>query len=426
VRILFLCHRVPYPPNKGEKTRAFHQLRAMAARHDVDVFTLADDPDDLAHREALAAFCNRLTVARLSPRLARLRALPYLFTRTPLTIPFFSSGQLRAAVREAMSQRPYDRIFVYCSAMGQYVPWRALSNGTASTSGSGRRIPVLMDLVDMDSDKWAQYAAATRFPLSALYKHEARNLRAHERQLCMNADCVLVATEREAVLARQIAPEARIHVVPVGVDAAHFTPAATRAEGTSLRVVFTGDMGYFPNRDAATFFALQVLPLIQRQVPDARFVIVGRNPGRRIEQLRSLPHVEVTGVVSDVQPWLAQATVAVAPLRIATGIQTKILEAMASGLPVVATARAAQGLPRAIADLVETGESAEALAAAVARLLLNPQLARTRGGESRRRVVAECSWDISFHRLLRLIDDPYAPPVDEQSRAEPVEIEASA
>jgi sugar transferase (PEP-CTERM/EpsH1 system associated) len=415
---------VPYPPNKGDKTRAFHQLRAMAARHEVDVFTLADDPHDLAHREALAAFCNRLTVARLFPTLARLRAVPYLFTRTPLTIPCFRSGQLQAAVRAAMSQHQYDRIFVYCSAMGQYVPWRTVSSGKASTPGP-RRIPVVMDLVDMDSDKWAQYAAATRFPLSAMYQREARNLRAHERQLCMNADCVLVATEREAALARQIAPEARIHVVPVGVDAAHFAPATTGAEGTSPRVIFTGDMGYFPNRDAAIFFARQVLPLIRRQVPDARFVIVGRNPGRRIEELRSLQHVEVTGAVPDVRPWLAQATVAVAPMRIATGIQTKILEAMASGLPVVATARAAQGLPRAIGDLVETGESAEALAAGVARLLLNPQLARTRGGGSRRRVVAECSWDIPLHRLLRLIDDPYAPPSDQQSRPEPAEIEAS-
>jgi sugar transferase (PEP-CTERM/EpsH1 system associated) len=420
---------VPYPPNKGEKTRAFHQLRAMAARHEVDVFTLADDPHDLVHREALAAFCNRLTVARLSPKLARLRALPYLFTRTPLTIPCFSSRQLRAAVREAMSQREYDRIFVYCSAMGQYVPWRALSSGRPSAPGPARRIPVVMDLVDIDSDKWEQYAAATRFPMSALYQHEARNLRAHERQLCMDADCVLVATEREAALARQIAPAARIHVVPVGVDAARFTAAATRVEGTPPRVIFTGDMGYFPNRDAATFFARQVLPLIRRQVPAARFVIVGRNPGRRIEQLRSLPHVEVTGLVPDVQPWLAQATVAVAPLRIATGIQTKILEAMASGLPVVATPRAAQGLPPSVRDLVETGASAEALAAAVARLLLNPQIARTRGGEggeSRQRVVDECSWDISFHKLLRLIDDPCAPPLDEQSRAEPAEIAASA
>jgi sugar transferase (PEP-CTERM/EpsH1 system associated) len=425
VRILFLCHRVPYPPNKGEKTRAFYQLRAMATRHEVDVFSLADDPHDLAHREALAAFCNRLTVARLSPRLARLRALPYLFTRTPLTIPYFSSGQLRAAVREAMSQREYDRIFVYCSAMGQYVPC-ALSSAKVSMPGLARSIPVVIDLVDMDSDKWAQYAAVTRFPLSALYQREARNLRAHERQLGMDADCLVVATEREAALARQIAPEARIHVVPVGVDATHFTPAATRAEGTSPRVIFTGDMSYFPNRDAAIFFARQVLPLIRRQVQDARFVIVGRNPGRRIEQLRSLPHVDVTGAVPDVRPWLAQATVAVAPLRIATGIQTKILEAMASGLPVIATARAAQGLPRAIADLVETGDNAEALAASVARLLLDPQRARSIGGESRRRVVAECSWEIPLQRLLRLIDDPYAASFDEQSRADPHEVEASA
>jgi sugar transferase (PEP-CTERM/EpsH1 system associated) len=425
VRILFLCHRVPYPPNKGEKTRAFHQLRAMAARHEVDVFTLADDPLDLTHREALAAFCNRVTVARLFPTLARLRALSYIFTSTPLTIPCFRSGQLDAAVRAAMAKQQYDRIFVYCSAMAQYVPWRTAGSGKAGGTGLARRIPVVMDLVDVDSDKWAQYAAATRFPLSAVYQREARNLRAYERQLCMNADCVLVATEREAALARQTAPEARVHVVPVGVDAAHFTPAAAGVEPGPPRVIFTGDMSYFPNRDAATFFARQVLPLIRRQVPDARFVIVGRNPGRRIEQLRS-PHVEVTGFVPDVRPWLAHATVAVAPLRIATGIQTKILEAMASGLAVVATTRAAQGLPRGIADLVETGESAEALAAGVARLLLNPQLARTRGGEGRRRIVDECSWDSALHRLLRLIDDPHAPPFDEASRVEPAAVEASA
>jgi polysaccharide biosynthesis protein PslH len=404
VRILFLCHRVPYPPNKGEKTRAFYQLRAMATRHEVDVFSLADDPHDLAHREALAAFCNRLTVARLSPGLARLRALPYLFTRTPLTIPYFSSGQLRAAVREAMSQREYDRIFVYCSAMGQYVPC-ALSSAKVSMPGLARRIPVVIDLVDMDSDKWAQYAAVTRFPLSALYQREARNLRAHERQLGMDADCLVVATEREAALARQIAPEARIHVVPVGVDATHFTPAATRAEGRSPRVIFTGDMSYFPNRDAAIFFARQVLPLIRRQVQDARFVIVGRNPGRRIEQLRSLPHVDVTGAVPDVRPWLAQATVAVAPLRIATGIQTKILEAMASGLPVIAAV--ATGATSLVKDRV-TGRLSEpgdidGFAQSLADYQRDPAL-RARHGAAGLKFARTMDWDEINSVVMRVYD----------------------
>jgi sugar transferase (PEP-CTERM/EpsH1 system associated) len=396
---------MPYPPDKGEKSRAFYQLRAMSARHEVDVFTLADDSRDLAHREALAAHCHRLTVARLVPALARLRSLPYLLVQTPLTIPYFYSARLRAAVRQAVSVRNYDRIFVYCSAMAQYVPWDKTGVGDG-TPQSGVHIPVVMDLVDVDSDKWRQYAAATRFPFSTVYRREARNLRAYERKVGEKADCVLVATEREARLARQVAPRARVHVVPVGVDTAYFRPGSAILEAGPPSVIFTGDMSYFPNEEGAVFFARQVLPLIRRDIPDVRFLIVGRNPSRRVKELQTIDHVEVSGSVADVRPWFARASVAVVPLMIAAGIQTKILQAMASGLPVVATGRAVQGLTEGVAEIVDTGESAPELAAKVAHLLLNPELARSRGSEARSLVSANYSWDRAQQRLLQLIEDP--------------------
>jgi sugar transferase (PEP-CTERM/EpsH1 system associated) len=396
VRILYLCHRIPYPPDKGDKIRAFHQLKAMAARHEVDVFTLADDARDLAHRDALAAHCNRVTVAQVHPRLARLRSLPYLLTKTPLTVPYFCSSELQAEVRKAISLRSYDRIFVYCSAMAQYVQ---------PTDG----IPMVMDLVDVDSDKWTQYAAYTKFPFSAVYRREGRTLLAYERTVCEKASCVLVSTEREAQLARRIAPAARVHVLPNGVDTEIFAPSRVVSLQTCPpSVIFTGDMRYFPNEEAVIFFARQVLPLIRREIAGVRFLIVGRNPGRKVQDLRKIEGAEITGFVPDVRDWLAKAQVAVAPFMIAAGIQNKILEAMAYGLPVVATPRAAQGLSPRVADMVHTGNTAEELASKVVVLLRDSLLAHRIGLDGRRCVTEDYSWDYALDRLLHLVEDPAA------------------
>ena len=414
MRILFLCHRIPYPPDKGEKIRAFHQLRALAARHEVDVFTLADDAADLRHEATLAQYCERLTVARVFPRLARVRSLPYLLTRTPLTLPYFSSAELHARVRHALAARHYDRIYVYCSAMAQYVPWATPQSRVA---GLDTDIPVIVDLVDVDSDKWAQYASARRFPLSAVFAREGRHLRDYERLVCERASWVLVSTEREAALASEVAPGARIRVVPNGVDTAYFAPAEPLAPPENPCVIFTGDMSYFPNAEGAIFFARQVLPLVRSALPQTRFLVVGRSPGRSVEALRDLDGVEVTGFVQDIRPWLRQASVAVAPLRIAAGVQNKILEAMSSGLPVVATRRAVQGLSARVAALVETGETADEIAAEVLALLREPEGAFRRGLEGRQRVMADYSWDAALARLLLLVESPGATSDDRRAGA---------
>lgn len=393
MRILYLCHRIPYPPNKGEKIRAFHQLQAIAARHEVDLFTLTDRADDLVHQSALAPYCQRIMVSKLNPRLSRLRALPFLLTRSPLTVPYFYSDELQREIRSAISQRSYDRIFVFCSAMAQYVD---LAGG----------IPVVLDLVDVDSDKWAQYADSASFPFSAIYKREAHRLQDYERHISEKAACVLVTTAREARLVRQIAPAARVHVVPIGIDSKHFNEAADRPVASFPTIVFVGEMSYYPNEQAVLYFTRQVLPLISDCVPGVRFLIVGRNPSSKVRKLQEIKGVEVTGSVPDVQPYLAQAQVSVAPFKIAAGLQTKILEALASGLPVVATPIALQGLLPSVADVINAGQSPEEMAKQIVFLLRDPQLARRVGLEGQRRVAAEYGWGPILEGFLRLIENP--------------------
>jgi sugar transferase (PEP-CTERM/EpsH1 system associated) len=375
----------------------------MAARHEVDVFTLADDAGDLAYQETLAGYCHKLTVARVHPKMARLRSLWFLPTQQPLTVPYFYSAGLQAEVQRALLRRSYDRIFVYCSAMAQYVE-------------SAGQIPMVTDLVDVDSDKWTQYATFTRFPFSAIYRREGRYLRGYERRVCARSSCVVVTTEREAALVRQISPATRVQVIPNGVDTRYFDPRVVPPDRTVPTVIFTGDMSYFPNQEAVNYFARKVLPLIRDSVPKARFLIVGRNPNRNVLRLQRMDGVEVTGFVADVRTYLAKAQVAVAPFAIAAGIQNKILEAMAYGLPVVATSRTAQGLSPKVAEMVDTGDTADEMASKIVLLLRDFDLARRKGVEGRRRVGEEYRWENSLDQLLQLLENPAD---RESSRPEP-------
>jgi sugar transferase (PEP-CTERM/EpsH1 system associated) len=353
---------------------------------------LADDPADMAHQSALQAHCRNVTVYRVHPRRARLQALPYLLTSSPLTIPYFHSAGLKREIEQAVAKQSYDRIFIYCSAMAQYLD-------------PGWRIPIVTDFVDVDSDKWTQYAGFSKWPSSAIYRREGRALQAYEQQICERSSCVIVTTEREADLLRQIAPQAWVHVIPNGVDTEFFRQTDQPPAGPPT-VGFIGDMSYFPNEEAVTFFAHQVLPLVRQSAPDARFLIVGRNPTANVRKLEEIGGVEVTGSVPDIRPYLSRMLATVAPFSIAAGIQNKILEAMASGLPVVCTTRAAQGLSTDAAQAVDVADGAPDIAAKLTRLLGDVPLSRHRGMECRRQVVSHYSWQTSLDRLLGLLANP--------------------
>jgi polysaccharide biosynthesis protein PslH len=393
VRVAYLCHRIPYPPDKGDKIRAFHQLRAIARRHEVDLFTLVDDERDVVHRASLERYCRKVTALPINSRVARLRALPFLLTSKPLTIPYFYSAELNTRVRRFVLDRSYDRIFVYCSAMAQYVEWVD-------------RIPVVTDLVDVDSDKWTQYAGHAPFPMSIVYRREGHCLREYERKVCERSSSIIVTTEREAALVRDIYDRANVHVITNGVDTTFFSPAAVQSESGDPTIIFTGDMSYFPNEEAVMFFAQQVLPIVRRSVPGATFFIVGRNPGVAVQNMHGKDGVRVTGFVPDVRTYFAKAHVAVAPFSIAAGIQNKILEALAYGLPVVATSRTVQGLSKEVAAIVGIADTVSDMAEEIIQLLSDPESARRRGIEGRIRVTEGYRWDRSLDQLVHLLEHP--------------------
>jgi len=390
--VLFLVHRLPYPPNKGDKVRSYHLLRHLAQRHRVFLGTFVDDAADLAHVDTVRALCAGMHVERLRPALARLKSLVGLATGEPLTLPYYRSAGLRAWVERTLAAERIDSVVLFSSPMVQYVEHRP---------GLRR----LIDFVDVDSAKWAEYAQSRPWPLSWLYTREGTRLLAYETLAAMHAERSFFVTDGEVDLFRRLAPLAggRIERVGNGVDAAFFTPEAGLASPFApgeVPVVFTGAMDYWPNVDAACWFAQAVLPELRRRNGAVRFYVVGMRPTPAVRALAS-DAVVVTGTVPDVRPYIRHAAAVVAPLRIARGIQNKILEAMAMGKAVVASDTCAAGIDARNGVELLTATVAQDFAASVDTLARNPDRARAMGAAARACVLAKYSWEAELRRLER-------------------------
>jgi sugar transferase (PEP-CTERM/EpsH1 system associated) len=392
--LLFLCHRLPFPPNKGDKVRSYQILRFLASRYRVYLATFVDDPADAVHVAHVERLCAGLKALPLRAKLSRLASLRGLLTGAPLTLTYFASAELRRWVSETVRQHGIERGFVFSSGMVQFVP-DALWPKT------------VIDFVDVDSEKWTTYAATRPFPLSWLYRREGRRLLAVEREAAARARASAFVTRAEADLFISRAPECAGSTVVVenGVDSAFFSPDATvdspYAEGEKA-VVFTGAMDYWPNVDAVTWFTRECLPELRSRDPQVRFYIVGMNPTREVQQLTADPSVVVTGRVPDVRPYLRHAKVAVAPLRVARGVQNKVLEAMAMGLPVVTTRECAKGLSAVPGREIVLADGAEEWVDAVAALLQSPDAGQI-GLAARQRVLADYDWGAHLGQLGKLL-----------------------
>lgn len=379
--ILFLAHRLPYPPDRGDRIRSHALLRAAAAQGRVHLAGFVDSAEDLAQAEALRPLVASLHVELRRP--SRLAALAdALGRRRPLSLSLFDSPTMRAQVARILEREPIGTILAFSSQMAQFVP----------DDLAGRRF--VMDFVDVDSAKFASYAAAGGL-LAPVHAREQRLLGDWERQVARRADTALFVSEAEAALFRATATDANVVVLGNGVDLARFSPAAGVAPapaGDGPLLVFTGQMDYRPNVEGVRNFAAEVLPAVRARFPDARFAIVGRDPGSAVRRLARLPGVIVTGEVADVRPWLAAASAVVVPLDIARGIQNKLLEAMAMGRPVVASSAAFAGI-EAVAgrDLIvaDRAEQAEA----IIELLADPARAEAMGGAARAQILAHYDWD---------------------------------
>ena len=396
--LLFLAHRIPYPPEKGEKIRAWHELLALAGTHRIHLGCFIDDPADLAHLPTLAAHCADLAAFRLHPRRQRLLALLRARVGRPLSLDYFADARMAAWVAAKRAQG-IDRAFVYCSAMAPYL---------MGAPGLYR----VLDMVDVDSAKWAEYAAQASGPMRAVWAREARTLLAFERRAAADFDRTLFVSEQERAAFVALAPEAasRCLAFDNGVDAERFAPAhggVSPYPAGGPVAVFTGTMDYRPNIDAVTWFAETVLPLVQAQRPDVRFAVVGANPAPSVRRLAARRGVIVTGRVADVRPYLAHAAVAVAPLAIARGIQNKVLEAMAMARPVVATPQAFAGLRATPGRELLVGDGAAAFAEAVGAVLAgrHPGL----GGAARAPVLLRYAWSATLAGLPAATVPPGAP-----------------
>lgn len=363
MRILFLTHRLPYPPNKGDKIRSFWMLQNLTSLGDVDLFCFYDDIRDAQYIPELKRMCNRVYAERISPLLARIRAAHALFTGTPFSLGYFDSPVMRRCVAEAINQRHYDLIFIFCTSMAQYLP--------------PTQIPAVLDMVDVDSDKWAQYAEQRGGPACPAWKLEAKRLSKFEQQVSRQFHSVLLCTEREVKLLIGSKRESNVLCAANRFDLEYFNPESVQVpkEIDSLRpfVVFTGQMDYFPNVDAVQRFRREIFPHLVQVRPELKFVVVGRNPNREVRRLQDHSSVVVTGEVADVRPYLKAAEVAVLPLRIARGIQNKALEALAMGVPVVASGRVCEALPESVARFVRKAESPHDFATATFAAMSNEQ-----------------------------------------------------
>jgi sugar transferase (PEP-CTERM/EpsH1 system associated) len=393
--ILFLAHRMPFPPNRGDKIHSHHVLAALAALAPVHVACFADDAGDWAEEGALASLAASHCLR------ARGKSLPVagvqaLLTGQPISLTAFHDAALAAYVRERIATGRIGTIFVFSGQMGQYVP----------DDFNGR---VILDLVDVDSAKFAAYAAAGRPPMRWVHAREARLLAAAEARYAARADATLLISKAEAALftSRLGGQRAQIGVLSNGIDCGYFAPGIAPdpalAAHPGPRLIFTGQMDYAPNIAAVTRAARVLMPAIRARLPQASFHILGRAPSAEVRALDGVNGTHVHGAVPDMRPYLAAADLALVPLDIARGIQNKVLEAMAMALPCVLTQGAATGIEARDGGDFLIADTDDALVEAVLALATDAPRAHAMGQAARAYVLAHASWEAALAPLTDLI-----------------------
>jgi sugar transferase (PEP-CTERM/EpsH1 system associated) len=397
--LLFLMQRLPYPLIKGEKVRNWHILNYLTKWYDVHFGCLIDDPADFQHIDTVKALCASMYTAPLDKRRAKLTCATGLLTGEPLSVTFFRDRGLRRWVKDVVTRVQPEMIFVNSSNMAPYM---------LDLPRTGKRV---VELGDVDSEKFRSYSETAGVAMRQVYRREWRLVEQLERRVALECDWSVLVTEAEAALFRSKVPEASDKIVGIscGVDHRYFDPSheypAPFDQASGPAFVFTGTMDYLPNSDAVIWFADQVLPIIHRSLPAARFFIVGSNPSDDVKRLARRDGITVTGRVPDVRPYIHHAAAAVAPMRIARGIQNKVLEAMAMGKPVIVTSGALEGIDATPGREVILADEPATFANAAIRLAgADVTEGRTLGEAARRLILRQYDWDAclsGFDELMR-------------------------
>ena len=387
LKILFLSQRVPYPPNRGDKITTWRLVERLGREHELCILAFAHEPGDHEAARELGRMGYETIAVDHDDRKKRLSSLPLLLTRKPLTLGVYGSRQLQRRVDERIAG--CDAAYAYSSSMGAFL--------------MKHETPFVMHFAELDSDKWRQYSQRLGFPMKQVYRREWRTLERYERELAARAGQNVFCTTLEQEIFQRVIPAEPSAVLRNGVDLDAFRPDPAAREAGHL--VFSGVMDYFPNVDGCVHFVREVLPLVRQEFPAVRFTIIGSRPNDEVKRLAQVEGVSVTGFVADTRDWLCRGAVGVAPLRVARGIQNKVLEAMAMGLPVVGTTCATQGVNARPGEHYLVADEAEAQADAIRGLLRDDARALRLGAAARLFVEQNYDWEVVFEPLEEILKD---------------------
>ena len=392
--LLFLCHRIPFPPNKGDKIRSFNMLKALSEFYDIYLTCFVDDPFDWQYADKLDKYCQQKLLIKQNKTLSKIKGLQAFISGEAISVPYYYSREMAKWTSDIITVHNIKQVFVYSSSMAQYVEGeRYLSQNR------------IIDFVDVDSDKWNQYAEGKTGLARWVYKREWRKLQSLENKIAEKFQHSLFVSPQEANLFKLQVPQSvslKVSSMLNGVDTEFFDPKNSDVEAMdeNIDVVFTGAMDYWANVDAVIWFCHKVWPLIRAKHPNACFYVVGGNPSPQVKALDAKQGIKVTGRVVDVRPYILGAKVAVAPLQIARGLQNKVLEAMSMAKPVVVTSMAIEGI-EGRNDNVRVSDDPQLFCDHVCDYLELSQSA----GQSRQWILDNLQWNESLSRLPTLFKD---------------------
>ncbi|WP_418647186.1 TIGR03087 family PEP-CTERM/XrtA system glycosyltransferase [Thauera butanivorans] len=389
MKILYVCHRFPFPPKRGGKIRPFNMIRHLSQRHEVSVCSLARSEAEAQEGRGIQPHCARFEMAVVSNPVQTARMLARLPSPVPSSMGYFYSPELARKVDALLASERFDLIFVHCSSVAQYVE-------------KVRGIPKILDFGDMDSQKWLEYVNYKSFPLSMGYWLEGTKLVREEKRLARRFDLCTATTRAEWETLESYGTGVSSDWFPNGVDADFFKPDGDGYDPDTIS--FIGRMDYYPNQEAMFRFCDEVWPLLRSRRPDMKLLIVGADPIPAVQKLGERAGITVTGSVPDVRPYILRSAAMVAPLNIARGTQNKILEAMAMGVPVVSSRIAAGGVDAVAGEHLLVADSAQEYAEAVASIIEQPAERDRLARAGRERMLSHHAWPRSMERLDTILD----------------------
>lgn len=395
MKLLFIAQRIPYPPNKGDRIRSSRELQAFIERgHEVHLLAFADNLDDLNYQVDLRRMCATVGIVPLRRVWAGARAFVNLASTRPLSLGYFASRKMRRLVKRAVSNNDFDAVFVCSSAMAQYVPRELVSRA-------------VVDMADVDSEKWRDCAGGANRLMSRIYSLESKRLREYEYKIVTRFANTVAPSWREAALLDRLdefTRRARLRTIANGVDLDYFQPSSQSPDTLSPRLVFVGAMDNLANVEGARYFAEEVFPLIRSRESRAKFSIIGANPTAEVKKLARYPGVIVTGEAPDTRPYLREAILCVVPLRTARGAQNEILEVMAAGKAVIASPEAVAGLRVVDGESLMIAGSPRRFADAVLEVIRDANLRESLETQARRFVEAKHDWKPLLQRMVELVE----------------------